>query len=468
MKFNPVNATDAYKVTHWAQRPTELDFFYDYGEARKGGVYPATIHFGTNYIIKEYFMKKITQSDIDAAKLRSFKTFGTDNYFNEDIWKKVLNLGYFPLRIKTAPEGMLIPASNVLFTIESTEKWFAPMVSHFEDWLMWHWYPTAVATRSFYIRKNITPYFEKSCENLAMLDFAVNDFGYRGGTMNEGATLGGMAHLISFDGTDNLSACENIKEYYNFTDAGKSVWATEHSVATIFGKGEGEYQYILTQIERAPANATLSIVIDSYDSDNFMYNVLARKDVKEAILNRPGKVVFRPDSGTPEINVLKYTEALAANFGFHINSKNYKALNPCVGIIQGDGMNEISIPNLYKIYTDAGWAADNLLTGSGGGLLEEGLNRDTNRFAVKVSYAELGGKSTNVAKNPKTDTSKSSKSGKLKLHYSNNAFTTLASSEETSIMFNSYVDSLQTIYENGNLLLDENFETIRKRARHFL
>ena len=468
MKFNPVNATDAYKVTHWAQRPAELDFFYDYGEARKGGVYPATIHFGTNYIIKEYFMKKITLENIEEAELRSFKTFGTNSYFNRSIWEKVLKLGYFPLRIKAVPEGMLVPTSNVLFTIESTEKWFAPMVSHFENWLMWHWYPVSVATRSFYIRKNITPYFKKSCENLIMLDYAVNDFGYRGGTLNEGATLGGMAHLISFDGTDNLSACENIQNYYNFGEVGKSVWATEHSVATVWGKGEGEYDYLKAQIERAPSSATLSIVIDSYDSDNFMYNVLSRKDIKELILNRTGKVVFRPDSGDPEINVLKYTEALAANFGFHINSKNYKALNSRVGIIQGDGMNENSIVSLYKTYTDAGWAADNLLTGSGGGLLEENLNRDTNRFAIKVSYAEMGGKSINVSKSPKTDGSKASKSGKMKLHFSNNAFTTITSSEETEIMFNSYVDSLQTVYENGNLLVDENFSNVRKRAMKFL
>ena len=113
-------------------------------------------------------------------------------------------------------------------------------------------------------------------------------------------------------------------------------------------------------------------------------------------------------------------------------------------------------------------AADNLLTGSGGGLLEENLNRDTNRFAIKVSYAEMGGKSINVSKSPKTDGSKASKSGKMKLHFSNNAFITITSSEETEIMFNSYVDSLQTVYENGNLLVDENFSNVRKRAMKFL
>ena len=37
MKFNPTIATDAYKITHWLQRPKNMTRFYNYGEPRLGG-----------------------------------------------------------------------------------------------------------------------------------------------------------------------------------------------------------------------------------------------------------------------------------------------------------------------------------------------------------------------------------------------------------------------------------------------
>ena len=35
MKFNPTIATDAYKITHWLQRPKNMTKFYNYGELVK-------------------------------------------------------------------------------------------------------------------------------------------------------------------------------------------------------------------------------------------------------------------------------------------------------------------------------------------------------------------------------------------------------------------------------------------------
>lgn len=465
--MNPTTSTDAYKVTHWLQRPYGLTSFYNYGEARKGGEHDYILYFGMQYILKKYFMTKVTSENIEKGRRRALNTFGTDKYFPTEIWKKIRDLGYYPLRIKAVKEGTLVPTSNVCFTMEATKDWFAPMVSHFENWLMWHWYSTGVATRMFYVKKHILPYFEKSME-VPFLDFAVNDFGYRGGSFHEAASIGGAAHLISFNGTDNLSACDLIEDYYNYSEAGNSVWATEHSVATVWGSGEGEYDYIKAQLQRSEQHLPISIVIDSYDADNFMYNVVTRPDVKKLIIERPGRVIFRPDSNDPLINMLKYTDVLAANFGFHINRKNYKILNENIGLIQGDGMNKQSIPELYKMYTNSGWSAENFNTGSGGGILEEDLTRDTDRWAIKVSYAEIDGVPVNVSKTPQSDLSKSSKPGKLKLHYSHGHFNTFSSADNSKIMFNAYIDSLETVYENGNLLRDENFLDIRKRANSFL
>ena len=135
MKFNPTIATDAYKVTHWLQRPNGITHFYSYGEPREGGQHDAVCFFGLQYDIKEYFMRKVTQEDIDEGFEESLSCFGFDHYYPKHIWEKVRDLGYFPLRIKAVKEGTVLPTSNVFYTIESTEPWFADMVSHFEDWL---------------------------------------------------------------------------------------------------------------------------------------------------------------------------------------------------------------------------------------------------------------------------------------------------------------------------------------------
>lgn len=467
MKFNPLIGTDAYKIVHWLQRPHNLTKLYSYGEARSGGQHSEICFSGIQPIIKNYFIPFFIQEDIEEAAAESLSCFGTDKYFPREIWERVLKLGYYPIRIKAVKEGSIVPVSNVLFTIEATEPWFAGMVSHFEDWLLWCWYSSAVATRVFNIRKKLKYSFETSQDN-PFYNYAVNDFGYRGAKFNEAACYGGAAHLIFFDGTDNLSARKFIKDYYNTPNIGASVWATEHSVATVWGPDRGEFEYVKAQLERAGSDATISIVIDSYDADNFIKNVIGSHEISSLIKQRSGRTVLRPDSGDPLENVCKNSELLANIFGYHLNGKGYKVLNYNVGVIQGDGMTEQSIPELYNNYIKTGWSTENVITGSGGGLLTEGLTRDTDRWAIKASYAEIDNKSIDVRKVPKTDMTKQSKGGKLKLHKSNGKFFTIQSSKESEAMFNSYHDEMDLVFENGKLYRDQTFDEIRKIANSYL
>ena len=125
MKFNPTIATDAYKITHWLQRPENMTRFYNYGEPRKGGQHDAIIFFGLQYILKEYFMNKVTQKDIDRGMIRCKRTFGIDSYFPKEIWEKVKDLGYFPLRIKAVKAGIL---TGVLLAVARISGETAPLL----------------------------------------------------------------------------------------------------------------------------------------------------------------------------------------------------------------------------------------------------------------------------------------------------------------------------------------------------
>lgn len=444
MTENLILATDAYKLTHHLQYPAQLTKLYSYGEARVGGQNEQVSWFGLQMILQAYFTQPITDDMIDAAARVSELTFNTTAYFNREVWEKVRDLGYFPVKIKALPEGMTVPTGNALFTIESTADWFATSLNVLEDVLMHVWYPTTIATNSMGIRQRLAPLFEKS-GTLANLAVAVNDFGLRGATSLETAKRGGAAHLLHFQGSDNLAASAYFESVYGVPGRALSVWATEHSVATAYGPGSGEFDYVNAQLDRAPDDAILSIVIDSYDAINFVKNVIGSPAIKARIMARSGRIVLRPDSGDPQTIDLEVLALLADIFGTTQNAQGYRVLQHQVGIIQGDGMKADTIVALYEALLAAGWSADNLVVGSGGGLLQEGFTRDTERFAIKAAYAELAnGQTINIQKIPKTDASKASKAGLLKVIRRAGQLVTVAQSEPGE-------DLLNTVYENGVL-----------------
>src|SRR6187402_147571 len=336
MRKNIIIDTDSYKVTHHLQYAGNLTKLYSYGEPRKGGLYPKICFFGIRMVIKDHFLQKVTTEMIDEAEMRAQNTFGTTKYFNREIWEGVRKLGYLPIKIKAAPEGTIMNEANVCFTLESTEPWFAKNLNALETLLMHTWYPTTVCTRSMYIKNAIKPWFEKSSDITEyVMPVAVNDFGFRGAPGHEAAARAGAGHLVHFVGSDNEAAQTALIDYYNGRGRLQSVWATEHSVALSYGPGQGEFDYLNAQLDNCPENMIFSIVIDTYDSDNFVQNIVGSADIKAKIIARSGRVVLRPDSGDPKINVIKYLEMLGGIFGYTINKKGYKVVSHNVGLIQG-------------------------------------------------------------------------------------------------------------------------------------
>ena len=456
MTDNLILATDAYKLTHHLQYPTNITKLYSYGEARVGGRFDTVSWFGFGMILHDYFRQSITTEMIDEAEKISELTFGTKAYFNRLVWEKVRELGYFPVKIKALPEGLEVPTGNALFTIESTADWFATSLNALEVTLMHVWYPTTIATNSLYIKKQLVPLFKKT-GTLAGLSLAVNDFGLRGATSLESGKRGGSAHLLHFRGSDNMAASKYFEDVYGVAGRALSVWATEHSVATAYGSGQGEFDYVNAQLDRAPDDAILSIVIDSYDALNFIKHVIGSPEISTRIIKRSGRIVLRPDSGDPQAIDLQVLDLLAEIFGTIVNDKGYKLLKHNVVVIQGDGMRADTIVALYEALIHAGWSADNLVVGSGGGLLQEGFTRDTERFAIKASYAETAdGKTINIQKKPKTDTTKTSKAGLLKVILKDNRLVTVSQSEPGQ-------DLLETVYENGAMAFASG-KTIIERA----
>ena len=460
MKYSLVKDTDSYKASHNLQYPPGTTRMFSYIESR-GGEYESTLFFGLQYILKEYLSRAVTVEEVESAK-KFFEAHGEP--FNYEGWMYIAKdlKGKLPVIIRAVPEGTLVPTHNILVSIESTDPKVFWIVSWLETALMRIWYPINVATRSFTIKKMIKAALDESSDDPATeLPFKLHDFGSRGVSSQESAMIGGAAHLVNFMGTDTVVGAMMANEYYNSPMAGFSIPAAEHSSITSWGK-ENEvdaYRNMLKQF--AKPGSLVAVVSDSYDIYNAITNIWGCK-LKQEVIDSGATVIIRPDSGNPPEVVLKCLKLLEAKFGSLPNKKGYRVLNN-VRVIQGDGINEHSIKEIINTFLAAGFSATNVAFGMGGALLQQ-HNRDTLKFAMKCSHIMVGTKSVDVFKSPVTDPGKVSKSGRLDLIRggAGGGFTTIKLSSDVSCH---NFTAMQTVYKNGELLIDETFETIRERAK---
>lgn len=462
--MNTILATDSYKLTHWNQYPAGTEGVYSYLEAREGAQYPATVFFGLQPILQQLEESRITHADINEAAFIAAAHFGSPDVFNRAGWERIVKVhgGRLPLWIKAVPEGTVVPIGNVLMTVESTDPQLPWLTNALESYLLHVWYPTTVATRSYFTKQMLKRQLERSAdaESMAALSFMLHDFGYRGATGHESAALGGAGHLVNFLGTDTVPALQLVHDSYTmpYADIAYSVPATEHSVMTSLGE-QGEMQIVSDLIEQHPTGI-LSVVADSYDIYRFV-SVLST-ELHEAVMARDGKFVVRPDSvtkehPTPELLCISLLDRLWATFGGTVNSKGYKVLDPHVGLLWGDGIEQDGIERILdKIIDVGGYSAENMVFGMGGGLLQK-LNRDTQRFAFKCAAQKRRGVWEPVNKGTY---GKTSKAGRMKLIYDHTDADVETVAEDA---VPDRPDLLETVFEDG-FAQNQSFKDIRERA----
>lgn len=451
--INLLLLTDSYKVTHWKQYPENTTNVYSYYESR-GGAFDHTIFFGLQYILEKYLMQRISWQDIEDAERIFEQHFGNKELFNRVGWKHIVSAhaGALPVHIKAVPEGTKVGTHNVLMTIENTDPKVPWLTNYLETLLCQIWYPTTVATLSYHTRLLIEHWLEKTGDP-KLVDFKLHDFGFRGATTVEAAGLGGAAHLINFLGTDTLPALTTAQKYYRQkTAAGFSVPASEHSTMTSWGK-DHEVDAYRNMVEKYGDQPFYSVVSDSYDLFHAARDIWGG-ELKDAVLTAEGTLVVRPDSGYPPIIVTQLLQILGEQFGFEVNDKNYKVLNPKVRIIQGDGMDYHLIEQTLSTMESQGWSADNVTFGMGGGLLQK-INRDTQKFAFKCSSAIVDGRERDVFKEPATDDGKLSKKGRLGLKPRGDDYSTVSEDEN---------EVLETVFYNGKMVKRYSFEEVRANA----
>ncbi|MBJ7437523.1 MAG: nicotinate phosphoribosyltransferase [Sphingopyxis sp.] len=459
MMKNLILATDSYKQSHFLQYPPEARVISAYVEARPNPFSDEIVFLGLQPLLVDYFSQPIVAADIDEAEAIC-SPHGVP--FNRAGWEAIIadHGGYLPLEIEALPEGAIVPAGVPMVQVENTDPRM-PWLTTFIETVMLRaiWYPTTVATLSWKCKRVIRAGLEKTSDDVeGQLPFKLHDFGARGVSSAESAGLGGMAHLVNFQGTDTMEALVAARHYYGADMAGFSIPAAEHSTMTSWGRDREEDAY-RNMLDRFDGEGRIvAVVSDSYDLDTAVADIWGGS-LREKILARQGTLVVRPDSGDPIETPLRTVKTLWEKFGGHVNGKGYRVLDPHVRVIQGDGMTVDSIGLLVARMIEEGFAIDNIAFGMGGGMLQH-VNRDTLRFAMKAN-AMLGSDGVwhDVFKMPSTDPGKASKAGRQAVVMKDGR---IAAARLDSVAADANL--LVPVWRNGELLVRHDFDAVRARS----
>lgn len=325
---------DAYKSGHIYQYPegTEFLFFnmtprsdkYLNTPLAKDGIIPWGIkRFCEDYLRdhwNETFFNQPKDKVVDMT-LRVMNGVLGEGAIGREHWEALHDLGYLPIAVDAVPEGTLLPIKVPMLAFMPTHKDFAWVAGFLEDAFSNElWKSTTIATVAFHNRRIAEKWAAETCDNNGHIPWQFHDFALRGlSGMNDGA-LNATGHLTCFKGTDNFAAVYTVDRVYGegmeVSEIGNSVPATEHSVMTaniavnigkIFGKNadtssdfqryDGEQETFRHLLVDTYPTGILSLVSDSY---NYWLTIgTLAAELKEVIMARDGKLVFRPDSGNP-------------------------------------------------------------------------------------------------------------------------------------------------------------------------
>lgn len=491
MKINPILAIDGYKVSHRAQYPQGTTRVYSNFTPRSDRFFQSPladgklVFFGLQGFLQWFLVDQFNEAFFARPEdevVNEYKQV-MDGYLGRDVVpvdhiRDLHRLGYLPLHIKSLDEGTKVPMKVPVLTIINTKEEFFWLVNYLETVLSAElWKASTNATIAHHYRKICERWAEKTCSDLTHLDFQCHDFSFRGMAGLQDAAQAGCGHLLSFKGTDSIPALLYARDYYTESEdyfIGASIPATEHSVMCM-GEREHEIETFRRLIADIYPQGFVSIVSDTWD----YWRVLSEftRELKGIIMQRQGRVVFRPDSGDP-VEILCGTaatddvrtersveekgsvEVLWEIFGGTINDKGYKVLDPHVGLIYGDSITLARADEIMRRLEAKGFASSNVVFGVGSFTYQYNT-RDTFGFAMKATWGEVSGEGRMIFKEPKTDNGlKRSARGLLRVD--RDALGELQLHDEQTLE-QELQGELKTRFLDGKVFRREHLEQIRAR-----
>ncbi len=478
--MNSLFLIDFYKVGHVSQYPADTQQVWSNWTPRSARVpcEDGVTFFGLQYFIKKVLIKQwdeFFRSPIDGV-LNQYReliasTLGVQNPKTDHI-KKLHALGYLPIDIYALPEGVSTPLRVPQLVITNTVDHAYWLPNYLETILSnYLWKPCTSATTAKRYRKIFKKYaVEFGEKDLSFIDWMGHDFSFRGMSGLEDAEASGMGHLLSFSGTDTIPAILAAKEYYGASlTCGGSVPATEHSVMCA-GEKDNEQDTFRRLLTEVYPEGIVSVVSDTWD----LWKVLTEyvPNLKETILNRNGKLIIRPDSGDPvkimcgdggiwnqepaTQGVLRLLASVMGTDGRgHINK---------AGAIYGDSITpERAEEIMRRTVRELHLSPFNVVLGIGS-FTYEYVTRDTYGFAMKATAVRRSGQVIDIFKKPVTDKGEKTSLKGIPAVYTDWSGYSVIDGQKPEALDNC---AFQKVYSNGQLLIEQTFDEIRKRAREW-
>lgn len=331
MISNVITSADSYKLSHFTQIYPGTTQLYETFTPRSLKHLPVEareltndhiIWFGVQATVialheafdNEFFSQYFPHA---ISNLRNQARFFAGPNFSVEPFRKLHELGYLPIHIKSLPEGSLIPARIPGLTITNTHPDFAWLVGYLETVLSNEtWKSVNNATIAFAYRRLLTQAAINTGAPVEFVKWQGHDFSARGMSNSTDAARQGMSHLTSFLGSDAIGSTPLISKYYDTLASdfiAGSIPASEHMTETLaiqvlakqhnISLAEAEYLQMKRLITELYPSGLVARVCDSYDYWNVITNTIPR--LKSEILSRTpddlgmAKVVVRPDSGDP-------------------------------------------------------------------------------------------------------------------------------------------------------------------------
>ncbi|WP_348944078.1 nicotinate phosphoribosyltransferase [Chitinibacter sp. FCG-7] len=484
MRLNPVTAIDGYKVDHRRQYPDNTEIIFSNLTARttRRDYTDEMVFFGLQHFVKDFLIESWNKDFFQQPKDEVIRRFarrinnylGPNNVGTQHI-ADLHDLGYLPIKIMALPEGTVYPVRLPCLVIYNTDERFFWLTNYLETILSTNiWGMCTSATTAHEYKKILTQYALETDGSTEFVNWQGHDFSFRGMFGAEAAMMSGAAHLLSFTGTDTIPAIDFLEDYYGANSdlelVGGSVAATEHSVMCAGGM-DNELETFRRLIEDIYPEGIVSIVSDSWDFWQVMTDFTVR--LKDKILARNGKVVFRPDSGDPvkvicgdadaPVGSPEYkgaVECLWDVFGGTTTSQGYKLLDAHVGVIYGDSITFERARAICAGLKAKGFASTNIVFGIGSYTYQY-VTRDTDGFAVKATFAKVAGQDREIFKAPKTgDGTKNSAKGLVAVY--KNAEGKLYLKDQATWDEVNQCEFIP-VFENGRLLNETTLAQVRAR-----
>ncbi len=483
--MNPITLIDGYKLDHRRQYPEDTRRVYSNWTPRSSRVpgQDRVVFFGLQAFLQRYLVEEMNREffgrpreEVCGSYLGRVNSYLGPNQIGAGHIRDLHELGHLPLEFRALPEGTLCPLRVPMLTVENTHEGFGWLVNYFETLISSVlWMPCTSATSAYRLRLLLNQAAAKTGGDPNFVPWQGHDFSMRGMPGPEAACLSGAGHLLSFTGTDTIPAIEFIERYYPAKAAGTdngliggSVAATEHSVMS--AGGERSERDTFEHILGLYPSGVVSIVSDTWDLWNVCTSILPA--LKPRIMAREGKVVIRPDSGDPTLIVCGdpekegpakkgVVELLWDVFGGTTTATGHRQLDPHVGVIYGDAITYERAEAICQRLAAKGFASTNMVFGVGSYSYQY-VTRDTYGFAMKATWADVGGTGRDLFKKPVTDNgTKFSATGRLAVVRDGAAASTPLRVVERATPAQEAESLLTPVWRDGQFLRQSSFAEIR-------